>query len=67
MAVSEAQRKASDKYIAAHMATIGCKLKKEQAAAFKEYCKEKGTTPNAVLVGFVLDCIKDRTPASDVE
>ena len=54
---SEAQKKASNKYNLEHMATIGCKIKKEQADAFRSYCKERGTTPNAELRQFVLQCI----------
>lgn len=65
MAVSEAQKKASDRYNAAHMATIGCKMKKEKVAAFKKYCTERGTTPNAVLSEFVLSCIKDEETTDD--
>ena len=36
MAVSESQKRAADKYNREHMATLGCKVKKEEAAAFKE-------------------------------
>lgn len=68
MAPSEAQKKASNKYNLEHMATIGCKLKKEQAEAFRAYCKERGTTPNAKLREYVLECIgniDDDTPEEE--
>lgn len=59
MAPSEAQKKASNKYNLEHMSTIGCKLKKEQAEKFRQYCCSKGTTPNAELRRYVLECIED--------
>lgn len=57
MAPSEAQKKASNKYNLKNMSTLGCKVKKEQAAAFKEYAASKGKTANTVLKEYVLDCI----------
>lgn len=57
MAVSEAQKKASNKYNAEHMATLGCKVKKEEAAAFKKYAAEQGKTANTVLKEYVIQCI----------
>ena len=58
MAVSEAQKKASNKYNKEHMATLGCKVTKEQAQAFKNHCKSRGSTTNKVLRDFVLDSIE---------
>lgn len=65
MAVSEAQKRASNKYNREHMATLGCKVKKEHAERFKQYAAEKGTTSNAMLSRYVLDCIgeNDGKPA----
>lgn len=40
------------------MTTLGCKVKKEEAAAFKEYAKEQGKTSNTVLKEYVQECIK---------
>ena len=59
MAPTEAQKKASNKYNLEHMATLGCKVRKEQATAFKEYAKEQGKTANTVLKEYVLKCIED--------
>lgn len=39
------------------MTTLSCKLRKEQAEAFKKYCTELGKTSNAVLREYVLQCI----------
>lgn len=58
MAVSEAKKKANAKWDSENMATIACKLKKSQAAAFKEYCESQGKTTNSVIRDFVLECIK---------
>ena len=58
MAVSEAQKRAADKYNRNHMTTLGCKVKKEEATAFKEHCASRGKTSNTVLKEFVLETIK---------
>ena len=57
MAVSEAQKRASNKYNKAHMATLGCQVKKDEAELFKAYARDKGKTSNTVLKEFVFDCI----------
>lgn len=57
MAVSEAQKRASNKYNMEHMTTLGCKVKKEEAEAFKQYAKEQDKTSNAVLKEYVYKCI----------
>ena len=49
MAQTDAQKRAAKKYQAAHMASVGIKLRKEDAEAFKAVCKAAGTTPSAVL------------------
>ena len=58
---SEAQKRASNKYNLEHMATLGCKVRKDQAEAFKEYCEKQGKTTNTVLKEFVLDCVEQKT------
>lgn len=47
--VSTSQKAASAKWDKAHMTTVACKITKEKAELFKAACKERGTTPNAVL------------------
>ena len=59
MAPSEAQKKASNKYNAAHMATLGCKVKKAEAEAFRAYAEAHGKTSNALIKEYVLNCIND--------
>ena len=57
MAISEAKKKANQKWDSANMATMACKVKREQAEQFRAYCTNKGETVNAVLQGFVSSCI----------
>ena len=59
MAASDAQKRANAKYQAKTIASLACRVKKEQAEKFKEYCLTKGKTSNAVLREFVLNCIGD--------
>ena len=39
------------------MSTLGCKVRKIDAEAFKKYAEENGTTANSLLRGFVYKCI----------
>ena len=57
MPVSEAQKRASLKYDKEHMATLGCKVKKHEAAAFKGYAAQRGKTSNTMLKEYVMNCI----------
>lgn len=59
MAPTEAQKKASAKYQKENIASLACRVKKDQAEKFKLYCAEQGKTSNAVLREYVLDCIKE--------
>lgn len=58
MPVSEAQKKSRDKWDKENMTTLGCKVKKEDAAAFREFAKGQGKTTNTVLKEYVQECIK---------
>ena len=61
MAPSDAHKKASQKWDKENMTVLGCKVKKDQAAAFKEYCAGQGKTSNTVLKEYVLDCIGEES------
>jgi len=66
MAPSEAQKKASAKWDKENMSTLGCKVKKEEAVAFKEYSQKRGKTSNTVLKEYVIQCIEsDNGKAGD--
>ena len=64
MSPSDAQRKAAAKYQKENIASLACRVKKEQAEKFKAYCAEQGKTSNAVLLEYVLSCIAD-APATE--
>ena len=55
--VSDIQKRARNKWDAANMAVLGCKVKKEQAERFKQHAAQQGTTANNLLKGFVLSSI----------
>lgn len=59
MSPSDAQRKAAAKYQRENIASLACRVKKNQAEKFKAYCSEQGKTSNAVLREYVLSCISD--------
>ena len=46
---TEMQKKSRNKWDAANMTVLGCKVRKERAEEFKAACKAAGTTPNAVF------------------
>ena len=58
MALTEAQKKANDKYHREHIASIACRVRKDQAELFKAYCESMGKTPNAVIKEYVISCMK---------
>ena len=57
VSVPRAKRAANNKWDAENMKNIACKIKKEEAEAFKEYAAERKTTPNALLRNFIYKCI----------
>lgn len=59
MPVSEAKKKANYKYDSAHYANVACRLRKEEAEAFKAECKNRNTTPNAVLKKAINDFMEN--------
>ena len=63
--VSEKKKVSNARWDKDNMTTLGCRVRKEQAAAFKEYCAENGKTSNTVLKEYVLDCIEQNGGADD--
>lgn len=53
MSLTDAKRRANNKYIAANMTVLGCKIRKDKAEQFKAACKAAGTTPNAVFTAAI--------------
>ncbi len=60
MALSDAQRRANNKYIKRTMTMIGCKVKKTEAEAFHVACKAAGTTVNAVFRAAMEEFMRDK-------
>lgn len=61
MAVSDAKKKANAKWDSENMATLACKVKRDQADKFKAHCAEVGKTSNAVLRDYVLESIGEES------
>jgi hypothetical protein len=55
---TEAQKRASAKYHKENIASLACRVRKEDAELFKEYCESQGKKVNAVLREFVMGCIR---------
>lgn len=60
MSITDAQKRASNKWAKENMSTLACKVKKEQAEQFREYAKSKDKTANNLLKEYVLGCIGDK-------
>lgn len=67
MSLTEAKKRANAKYQAKTIASLACRVKKEQAEAFKAYCESAGKTSNAALKDFVLGCIGEQEPGTAPE
>ena len=57
MSVSEKKKISNAKWDKKNMATLGCRVKKEEATAFKDYAASQGKTANTVLKEYVVKCI----------
>lgn len=55
----KSKREANDRWDKQNMITLGCKVKREEAAIFKEYAQAQNKTANTVLKEFVYKCIKE--------
>lgn len=54
MAITEAQRKAHDKYFAENWTQVKLSMPNEEAAALRQYCADHGLT----VAGFIRDLIQ---------
>ena len=57
MPVSEAKKRNNAKWDADNMSTLGCRMLKSEADAFRTYCQERGQTVSETLAAFVRACI----------
>ncbi len=60
MSVSEKKKISNAKWDKENMATLGCRVKKIEATAFKQYAAEQGKTANTVLKEYVIECINKK-------
>lgn len=47
---SEKQKQSRNKWDAANMTVLGCKVRRDKAERFKLLCRQNGTSPNAVFL-----------------
>ena len=47
--VTRAKRANNNKWDAVNMTVLGCKVKRDEADAFREACRMAGTSPNAIF------------------
>ena len=50
MGLSESKRRANNKWDAANMTVLGCKVRRDRAEQFKAACKKNGTSPTAIFL-----------------
>jgi len=68
MALTDAKKRSNNKWDAANMTVLGCKVRKDEAERFKAACKEQRTTVNAVFrVAMVRFMDADYTKLTDGE
>lgn len=63
MAIPDSKRRANNKWDAANMTVLGCKIRRDKAEKFKSECAAKGTSVNAVFSAAIdefLSCQRDR-------
>lgn len=51
--LTDAQRRANNKWDRENMANISCKMRREIAEEFKATAKANGTTPNELIRGWI--------------
>lgn len=66
MALSEARKRANNKWTAANMTVIGCKVRKDKAAQFKDACRAAGTTPNKVFTAALDSFLEGKAFSADL-
>ena len=56
--VTRAKRAYNNKWDAANMTVLGCKVKRDEADAFREACRMAGTSPNAIFKAAIDDFMR---------
>lgn len=60
MPLTDAQRRANDKWDRKNRTMLGCKMYRDKADAFRAACKDAGTTPNAIFTAAAEDFMQGR-------
>lgn len=58
MAISEKKKASNNKWDKANMSVLACKVPKEKAEEFRDYCAEQGKSVHAVLLEYVNHCLE---------
>ncbi len=59
MAVSDAKRRANDKWDKENMKNISCRLRRDVAEEFQVIASRNGTTPNALIRGWIMEYMEN--------
>lgn len=59
---TDAQRRAQNKWTAANMSIVACKIKRDVAESFKAAAKANGTTPNALIHEWIVAYLEKQGP-----
>ena len=59
---SEAQKHARDKWDAENMTLVSCKMRRDIADNFKSAAKANGTTPSALIRGWINTYMQQNKP-----
>lgn len=57
MPVSRAKRASNNKWDKENMKIVACKIRKDDAEAFKQYAEDNNATPNALLRNYIYNCL----------
>lgn len=60
MALTDAKRRANNKYIKENMTTLSCKIRKDKAALLKQVCEDHNDKVNAILSRAVDDYLESK-------
>lgn len=67
MTVSRAKRASNNKWDKENMKIVACKIRKEDADAFKQYADNNNRTPNSLLRNYIYQCIGKSETEDDSE
>ena len=57
--MTDAQRRAKQKYQSAHQKTLACPVNLDEYARFKAYAEQRGLTVSGALLEYVRRCLAD--------